>query len=61
MLRIWGGWLAFLWVLSAPLAARDVTPLALPRGARVGVVNTLAPEVTHFHAAKAIRDTALHT
>ena len=61
MLRIWGGWLAFLWVLSAPLAARDLTPLTLARGARVGVVSVLAPELTHYHAAKAIRDTALHT
>jgi hypothetical protein len=61
MLRVWGGWLAFLWVLSTPLAAKDLTPLALARGARVGVVNVLAGEVTHFHAAKSIKDTALHT
>lgn len=61
MLRVWGGWLAFLWVLSAPLAAKDLTPLALARGARVGVVNVLAAEVTHFHSAKSIKDTALHT
>jgi hypothetical protein len=60
MLRLWGG-LAFLWLLSAPLAAKDFTPLALPRGARIGVVNVLAPEVTHFHAARSIKDTALHT
>jgi hypothetical protein len=61
MLRVWGGWLAFLWVLSAPLVAKDLTPLALARGARVGVINVLAPEVTHFHSAKSIKDTALHT
>ena len=60
MLRLWGG-LAFLWLLSAPLAAKDFTPLALARGARIGVVSVLAPEVTHFHAAKSIKDTALHT
>jgi hypothetical protein len=60
MLRIWGG-LAFLCLLSAPLAAKDFTPLALARGARIGVVSVLAPEVTHFHAAKSIKDTALHT
>ena len=61
MLRVWGGWLAFLSLLSAPLAAKDFTPLALARGARIGVISVLAPEVTHFHAAKAIKDTALHT
>ena len=60
MLRLWGG-LAFLWLLSAPLAAKDFTPLALARGARIGVVSVLAPEVTHFHTAKSIKDTALHT
>lgn len=50
-----------LWALSAPLAAKDVTPLALARGARVGVISVLAPEVTHFHAAKSVNDTSLHT
>ena len=61
MLRVWGGWLAFLWLLSAPLAAKDFTPLALARGARIGVIDVLAQEVTHYHNAKAIKDTALHT
>ena len=41
--------------------AKDLTPLALARGARVGVLNLLDPEVTHFHTAKSIKDTALHT
>jgi hypothetical protein len=48
-------------LLSVPLMARDATPLALARGARVGVINLLDPEVTHYHAAKSIKDTALHT
>jgi hypothetical protein len=48
-------------LLSAPLMAKDATPLALARGARVGVISLLDPEVTHFHAAKSIKDTALHT
>jgi hypothetical protein len=48
-------------LLSAPLMAKDATPLALARGARVGVLNLLDPEITHFHAAKSIKDTALHT
>jgi hypothetical protein len=62
MSRVWRGWFAFLLVLSAPLAgAKDFTPLALARGARIGVISLLDPEVTHFHAAKSIKDTALHT
>jgi hypothetical protein len=35
--------------------------LALAKGARVGVVNLLHPEVAHFHSAKAIKDQALKT
>jgi hypothetical protein len=61
MSRVWGGWLALLCLVSAPLTAKDFTPLALARGARIGVISVLAPEVTHFHAAKSIKDTALHT
>ena len=61
MARVWGAWLALLLALSAPLAAKDATPLTLARGARVGVISLLDPEVTHYHAAKAIKDTALHT
>ena len=48
-------------LLSARLIAKDATPLALARGARVGVLNLLDPEVTHYHDAKSIKDTALHT
>jgi hypothetical protein len=47
--------------LSAPLAARDSEPLTLAKGARVGVVSLVDPEATHFHAAKAIRDSFLKT
>ena len=61
MARVWRAWLALLLALSAPLAAKDATPLTLARGARVGVISLLDPEVTHFHAAKAIKDTSLHT
>jgi hypothetical protein len=53
--------LALLLALSAPLAAKDATPLMLARGARVGVISLLDAEVTHYHAAKSIKDTALHT
>jgi hypothetical protein len=66
MARCRGGWLAVLLALDlvalvAPAGARDVTPLRLARGARVGVISLLDAEVTHFHAAKSIKDTALHT
>jgi len=50
-----------LMAFSAPAGARESTPLRLGRGARVGVISLLDAEVTHFHAAKSIRDTALHT
>jgi hypothetical protein len=50
-----------LMAFIAPAGARDATPLRLARGARVGVINLLDAEVTHFHAAKALKDTALHT
>jgi hypothetical protein len=48
-------------LLTAPIAAKDATPLVLARGARVGVISLLDPEVTHFHTAKSIKDTSLHT
>lgn len=61
MMRVWGGWLACLLVLSTPVAAREEIPLALAKGARVGIVNLLHPEVAHFHSAKSIKDQALKT
>jgi len=62
MSRVWGGWIALVFAaLSAQISARDATPLVLAKGARVGVINLLDPEITHFHAAKQIKDTALHT
>jgi hypothetical protein len=62
MSKVWGGWIALAFaLLSASVSAKDVSPLVLAKGARVGVINLLDPEVTHFHAAKSIKDTALHT
>jgi hypothetical protein len=46
---------------SAPLAARDSVPLTLAKGARVGVISLLDPEVTHFHASRALKDSFLKT
>jgi hypothetical protein len=42
-------------------AARPPPVLALPAGARVGVVNLLDPEVTHFHASRQIENSFLKT
>src|SRR6516162_9041863 len=42
-------------------AARPAPALALPAGARVGVVNLLDPEVTHFHASRQIENSFLKT
>ena len=42
-------------------AARSPPALALPAGARVGVVNLLDPEVTHFHASRQIENSFLKT
>jgi hypothetical protein len=62
MSRVRGGWFALvLALLTSPIAAKDVAPLMLARGARVGVISLLDPEVTHFHTAKSIKDTSLHT
>ena len=61
MVRAWSGWLTFFLVLSAPLAAKEDTPLALAKGSRVGVVTLLRPEVQHFHSARSLRDQALKT
>jgi hypothetical protein len=59
--RVLGTSLALLVFFSAPLAARDATPLVLARGARVGVVSVLDPELTHFHSGRSLQDTFLHT
>jgi hypothetical protein len=42
-------------------AARPPPALALPAGARVGIVNLLDPEVTHFHASRQIENSFLKT
>ncbi len=42
-------------------AARPPSVLALPAGARVGIVNLLDPEVTHFHASRQIENSFLKT
>ena len=57
-----GSYLAFLLLFGAQMAAAfDATPLHLARGARVGVVSALEPDITHFHAGRSITDAFLHT
>jgi hypothetical protein len=61
MSRVWRAWFACVVAFSAPLGAKEATPLVLARGERVGVISLLDAEVTHFHAAKAIQDAFLKT
>jgi hypothetical protein len=42
-------------------AARAPATLALPAGARIGIVSLLDPEVTHFHASRQIENSFLKT
>jgi hypothetical protein len=52
------------WVLASSLPAwgKNAEPaLTLSKGARVGVVNLLTPELTHYHASAAIQDSFLKT
>lgn len=62
VLRVWvgpAGWLAL--GLLATAQARAPERVALPAGARVGIVNLLDAEVTHFHAARQVQDSFLKT
>ena len=47
--------------VTAARAASPPPPLALAPGARVGVVNLLDAEVTHYHAAPRVQDSFLKT
>jgi len=61
MMRVWGAGVVLLLALGLPVAGKEAGNLALAKGARVGVVNLLDAEVTHFHAAKEIKDSFLKT
>jgi hypothetical protein len=53
---------ALLGVIPARLPAAHPPPsLALPAGARIGIMNLLDPEVTHFHASRQIENSFLKT
>jgi hypothetical protein len=48
--------------MAGPLAvAKDPTQLLLHKGARVGIVNMMDAEVTHFHTSKALADSFFKT
>jgi hypothetical protein len=51
------------WLLMAcSLAlAKDPTPVPLSKGARVGIVNLVDPEITHFHNSKVLAESFLKT
>jgi hypothetical protein len=61
MFRVRAGVFACLWVLSAPLLAKDAAPLVLARGSRVAVVTVLNPEVIHYHTGRTLQDGFLKT
>jgi hypothetical protein len=46
--------LTSLVMTSAAVSAKDKSPVSLPKGTQVGVVNLLDPEVMQYHAAKQI-------
>jgi hypothetical protein len=48
--------------LAAPLGlAKDATQLLLHKGARVGVINLMDPEVTHYHGSRTISQSFMKT
>jgi len=52
---------ACLLLVSSVTVARDPTQLILHKGARVGIVNIMDPEITHFHASKVLTDSFFKT
>lgn len=48
-------------MLGGPASGKDVAAVTLPRGARIGVVNLLDSEVTHFHGSTDIKASFLKT
>lgn len=65
MLRRWdaaaAALLCLLLVVSGPAGARDGDSFTLTRGARVGVVDLLDPEIAHYHDARSLQDQFLKT
>ena len=55
------GLVATFLVATGAVVAKEPLTLQLPAGARVGVVNLLDAEVTHYHAARLLQDSFLKT
>jgi len=53
--------LTSLVMTSAAVSARDKSPLSLPKGTQVGVVNLLDPELMQYHAAKQTNNSYVKT
>ena len=52
--------MAISWAVP-PVGAKDPTPLVLQKGARVGIVNMMDAEVTHFHTARVLAQSFFKT
>jgi hypothetical protein len=52
---------ASILVAMGTAAAKEPVTLQLPAGARVGVVNLLDAEITHYHASRRLQDSFLKT
>lgn len=55
------GLVATFLVATGAVVAKEPLTLRLPAGARVGVVNLLDAEVTHYHASRSLQDSFLKT
>jgi hypothetical protein len=53
--------LTSLVMTSATVSAKDKSPVSLPKGTQVGVVNLLDPEVMQYHAAKQTNNSYVKT
>jgi hypothetical protein len=52
---------ACLLLVSSVTVARDPTQLMIHKGARVGIVNLMDAEITHFHTSKVLSDSFFKT
>ena len=56
-----GVWIAACLLAAGIAAGKEATPLTLPKGARVGVINMMDAEVTHLNTGKVQAQTFLKT
>src|SRR5690606_12434332 len=55
------GLLAACLLIALPALAQDESKVLLPAGARVGIVNLVDTDVTHFHSGKSVTDSFMRT